>query len=328
MENKNVSPPPSNTGVPNTFNEKQSLSLDWLAGTFFNLLPKELIQTIKIPESKFVEVNGFFGYRKCLTFNTIKILFDGTDEMGIHLILPSAALAYLDERSNIFNLFLKFTKLGFEVSRIDLALDVFDNLMPTIIRDIKDHNYRTKSRTIEKIDKIDTRTNKIIGQTLYIGSRSSEKMLRIYNKQQESKLDYKLTRFELELKGDKAKQTFEILISGKAQFSDLTKQMLRDHIKFIRPTNDSNKSRWPLAIYWAKITSTDKKLDLAMPKKPKSLDATIQWLLKSVSKSLLKADIATGENGLLQALLNSGLAKITDEEIQEAEDYFKRIMKG
>ena len=328
MVKQNVSPPPSNTGVPNTFDPKMSLSLDWLAGTFFNLLPENIISLIEIPASRFVKVNGYFGYRQCLTFNTIKILYDGTEDMGVHLILPSTALSYLGDRLDVFKLFLKFTKVGFEVSRIDLALDVYDDLMPKILSDIKLHNYRTRSRTIKKINKIDTRTNKVIGQTIYVGSRSSEKMLRIYNKQMESALDYKLTRFELEIKGEKAKQVFDLLVTGQANFSDLIKQMLRDHIKFIRPTNDSNKARWPLAIYWAKITSTDKKLDLAMPKKPKSLDATIQWLLKSVSKSLLKADIATGEKGLLQALLNSGLAKITDEEIQEAEDYFKRIMKG
>lgn len=105
------------------------------------------------------------------------------------------------------------------VSRIDLQVTVwYDDQPDKIIRkfaevaeaDAKVADERTR-RTIRKVEQNDG------GYTLYIGARTSEAFGRLYDKHKESKMaEYvNALRFEVELKGKRAKLAYNSLQSGK-----------------------------------------------------------------------------------------------------------------
>jgi len=93
-------------------------------------------------------------------------------------------------------------------SRLDIAFDLFDYAInvPRIYADWKSGKVEARCRKVNplvdawKDDKGDVTEE----MTVYFGSRTSETMVRSYEKGKEQKTDLDWIRFELELKGDKA----------------------------------------------------------------------------------------------------------------------------
>lgn len=94
-------------------------------------------------------------------------------------------------------------------SRIDLSLDIMDggvmarNLASRTIRGRQDWG-RRKARTVKE-------TGEFGGCTTYVGSRTSPKYLRVYDKWAESKGKVDATRIEFELKAEAAEEVTSIL---------------------------------------------------------------------------------------------------------------------
>lgn len=101
-----------------------------------------------------------------------------------------------------------YDKVGGKASRIDLAFDLFGykvDLM-RVYKDWKDGKVKSTCRTVQPFTKA-TRDNagKVTeATTLYFGSRTSELMVRMYDKGAEQNVDLDWLRVELEIKGDKA----------------------------------------------------------------------------------------------------------------------------
>lgn len=90
------------------------------------------------------------------------------------------------------------------VTRIDLALDLFDSggHVLDIFHAWKCNQVATTARTVTIFSREGVTEDK--GATVYIGSRSSEKYTRIYDKGKEQNTDLDWIRIEIELKGDRA----------------------------------------------------------------------------------------------------------------------------
>jgi hypothetical protein len=96
---------------------------------------------------------------------------------------------------------------GMRATRLDLALDVkTDDLFPEDL-----HCWSLiAQRKATFIETHENRERK--GFTLYVGSRKSERFLRVYDKSAESNLSVpNVTRFELELKGSVARHVFRMV---------------------------------------------------------------------------------------------------------------------
>jgi len=97
--------------------------------------------------------------------------------------------------------------VGMRATRLDLALDVLtENTFAEDLNcwSIVSSRASTFISTHEK--------NKSRGFTLYVGSRKSERFLRVYDKSVEGNLDYPgVVRFELELKGSLARRVFRMI---------------------------------------------------------------------------------------------------------------------
>lgn len=117
-------------------------------------------------------------------------------------------------------------------SRVDIAFDLFDfGIDPLRLYDFwKRGKWSTRARSCRPF------TEGIMGEdgqvreasTLYIGSRTSETMVRIYEKGKQLRVDRDWTRVEIELKGDKAQMAISEM--NRLGIDVVGKQILRDFI--------------------------------------------------------------------------------------------------
>src|SRR5699024_2164021 len=133
-------------------------------------------------------------------------------------------------------------------TRLDLALDIFDNSIPSVqvLQDyVKRGQLSTKSHKFIEINSGRVLDGKLTGFTLYIGA--PPQILRIYDKKQE-RMDNtgevvdveNWTRWELELTSKKAMQVALYISNGKP-LNKIIKGILSAHYSFkTQPKNYSD----------------------------------------------------------------------------------------
>jgi len=184
------------------------------------------------------------------------------DDMGVRINWSGSAL----QGRNILGVMALMANHRGRCGRIDLAVDVdakFD--MEIMHKQFKRRECVTNARK--------SRLVRDEGDTLYVGARTSEKYLRIYDKAAEQGItDREWTRVELECKGEFAHGIFMYIIEETVpDFRDV----IRGFVDFTRyvPWNDAMTSPTPV---------------FGLPQKEKIRD-TEKWLLEVVTTALSKA---------------------------------------
>lgn len=215
-------------------------------------------------------------------------------------------------------------------SRIDLALDIFDDSSPSVkvLQDyIKRGQLSSKSHKFIEINSGRILDGKLTGFTLYIGS--SPQILRIYDKKQE-RMDNagevfnveKWIRWELELTAAKAMLVAFKISNGKP-LNAIIKGILLAHYSFkTKPKNSSdlhNKNRLPNMRWWDNFLDGIEAIPLKVQREKITLNKKKNWLETNVSKSLSMLyetfKRLHGEdyaNLYLKELIMSGREKISD----------------
>lgn len=115
--------------------------------------------------------------------------------MGTHFILSGKPLAALhNEGYDAVWLANRFTQSGANLTRIDLALDIYDSGLPKpdeMYYKFKNGEKKGRTRNASLIDRTDT------GSTFYAGSWHSDRFYRYYNKAAEQGLKTDWMRLEL-----------------------------------------------------------------------------------------------------------------------------------
>lgn len=187
--------------------------------------------------------------------------------------------------------------LSGNVSRIDLALDIFDNATPSVkvLQDyVKRGQLSTKSHKYMEINSGRILDGKLTGFTLYIGS--APQLLRIYDKRQERRDNAdeivsieKWVRWELEITGKKALQVAHLLSGGKP-LNSLIKGILSAHYCFKTQQKKGfdyhNKSTLPNMKWWDKFIDGIESVPLKVVREKMTLKAKKNWIEKSTVKSL------------------------------------------
>jgi DNA relaxase NicK len=180
-----------------------SATIDWLSFTHKPLKGSK-VQFHGVTNDR-QEIAAKFGYSDAVLFDTglIKMWSSKREDMGQHFIYSGSCLAGLAGSGvSCMAILDRALKAGAKVTRLDLALDLVgrDIDITSIAKDINDGKCTGTARTWEHI----VSANK--GETLYIGSRQSERFARLYNKAAQTHLDdVAWFRLEVELKGDTAK---------------------------------------------------------------------------------------------------------------------------
>jgi DNA relaxase NicK len=250
--------------------------VDWLSTTFKGSLEDIQVRdavSFGFPKRAWTMGTPRYGYAFMMShpFGHSIMSHPGRKEMGVHLSLTGRALRSLAEGGITALSMLEWAiREGGRVTRIDLAVDVFDEDIDIVALagSPRDKSAPGSARKWSFIKGHDG------GCTAYIGSRKSEKFMRIYDKAAEQGLkDRKWVRFELEIKGDAAKEV-------AAKFAVLPEGEHAAYIKGIMRAlfNPTDATYQAIMNAPAVKVSTSKDTD----------DVTLEWLINSVAKTLAK----------------------------------------
>jgi phage replication initiation protein len=271
---------------------------DWLAITFDGDVDALL------PGAKglgWVETeHGGYGYKRCRVWGNVRWYYDGTEVMREHLVITGQGCRELEGAGLVtdwIEFFRRICRSGAHATRLDLAWDDREGVldMPTIARYLESGHVTCRWRTM------DIRRPGPVGevapiQTVYLGSSESETKVRIYDKALEQGLPYgsHWIRVELETR-HKTAQTFVEVLSG--QFGDGLGQAfgyLNNMLQFLEPTGDTNKSRWPVAVWWAEFIGGMAEAKLSLAPVIRTMDSVFGWLRSQVAPSLALVFAAVG----------------------------------
>lgn len=187
-----------------------------------------------------------------ISFNTDDALSSGhlNYDVGVNVSIPSHALEWFYnllgfELNDISGLVRCLTERNCTLSRIDLAFDDFQ-------KKYTPHDYyvwfeegRIRSKFFQFCSMCSSTRDR--GKTIYFGRRSGGRMLRIYDKDYQSKGQINSIRYEFELHADYAKGAQRFFLDhDKVSFFDY----LISYFQVIDLTGDSNKSRCPVNQEW------------------------------------------------------------------------------
>lgn len=204
-------------------------------------------------EGAWVQTNGMFGYREnFLSRYGARVLYGGGNGMGMHVIWSGSALS--NSPITAHQIIGRAIENGAAFTRIDLAMDMCGGVT---VRDFvgayRVGNYKGRKRSEREI------LSGGGGHTLYIGSRASTRMLRIYDKAaQMGQPEKNWVRAELEIKGHTADGVARYLyknwlseammevINGFIVFDTIDEWECTGAIEFGSEKGERNTRKWAL----------------------------------------------------------------------------------
>jgi hypothetical protein len=248
-----------------------TFTIDWLSYTAHDemiALPRLLVPYH--PMRDFYPRKALFGYREAAEngAGALVMYTPENSKLGQHMIYSGGALnRYAAVAITWHDIIYHHNKRKDVCKRIDLAYDVRDSGLNIGAL----HDELQFNPDVAHARKFSRITSNDGGDTLYIGARTSEAMLRIYNKAAESHIDGDWKRIELELKGNKAITAVRMIADGGAESAPvLGKLWIAAVVEFH-------------AAIWAQIVGKD---GLPFGKAKKDKRDTEAWLLEQVAPAM------------------------------------------
>lgn len=304
------------------------VSIDWIAFTSTIITEvSEMISFLGYTNDDFLLMTkGANGYKKMHRLESvpITILSDGNMDMGIHVVISGTAIPDLMEHfkasitgetpflsdavtlsdfdNSIMVEFLQQVRSLGWLTRFDLAVDDMGAQYFTL-DDVKGFLERqevvSKFRVYKDVRE-STFTNEKTGHTIYFGSRRSEVMMRVYDKQLEQnqkaadgeELQDPWVRWEIELKDERANIAADYLIQRKL-LGEIIMEILNNYVRVI-VNDDSNRSRCSVHPLWKKFVGAVGKLRLYVVTMQKTIEEKKRWLIRQCLPTIAGVIIADG----------------------------------
>lgn len=313
-------PPASDTGALNT-TTLYSCLCDWLAFTKPVDPGSPVADVVSWVFATFGEGilldRGGLGYTHSAVICETGRVFWSPDRagQGVHVRLPSTALAWLHENRWTWGTFEEFLRFllshGAKFVRADWALDDRAGALDldTIDRYYKNGWLTCCWRTGHVIEgRLDS-----CGRTLCFGSRSSDSYMRIYDKVAERASrgvavdSSHWIRCEVEYK---RKAAHESVIFAAFSGCGAIVGLIRGLIEFKEPGEDTNKSRWAPAAWWLDFLGGVEKAHLKVVKAVKTIERVMTWLQTSVAPSLAYVALHFGNIDAIKDFIASGMDRL------------------
>ena len=331
--------------------------IDWLS--FTDVANADIFTSLSelgFMRDEFMESDkGAFGYKKMLLHkgSTIRVLYDGNDGMGIHYDCSGSSIKelFLHYQENLMQetpfgpgiemdlsvlkeLFMHIRNVG-HVTRLDLAIDDKNEpyfMLPELQLILEMQRFVSKFRSWRLV-KDSTTSGDLVGATLYLGSRQSDIMLRIYDKQLEQIAKgvkdadaVPWIRWELELKNEYANTVLTDFLNG-SDVGSLCFGILSTYFRIII-FDDSNKSRCSIDEKWESFLGEVSHIQLFVMQEPPTLLDKQEWVIKQVAPTITGLILANyGDINWLTANLgnhaermNKHLKKLVSKENPEWRD--------
>lgn len=178
-------------------------TLDWLSGTDKSVRDKSELRAMAralTGSTQFRDAKGHYGYSVAVA-DANGVIFEsgGRADMGTHVLASGLSLSSISLRKDGMDRLMKMIN-AIVPARIDLAVDTDSDWSRAFAAKLQSGDYDSRSRAWSVIESQDG------GLTAYVGSRSSERFMRVYNKGAEQNLsDVPWTRIEIETKRATAK---------------------------------------------------------------------------------------------------------------------------
>lgn len=328
-------------------NTNLTVSIDWLEFTVLNTQLKAVMDLIQLDIADFTELStGRFGYQTQLKWQGghVYVLFTSTNnktnheaivdiKKGVHIMITGQGCRQYSASNNLLNLVeLLSARDKVNFSRIDLAID---DLTSDVINFSKIHRAAIKGHFTSRWSKWDevnsrqTSTNEFLGRTMYFGSQASDLFCRIYDKKLERKanadeeIESDWTRLELVYRKDRARKLVEYLINDELPLGTVLRGTLKQYLRFLKPSNDKNKARWPSIKWWEILLEDVSKLSLTIEKDTKTIEDMTEWVDRQIAPTMaaiLKAQ--EGDLAWLRSILASGSKRLSQRHKDAIKQYF------
>ena len=129
---------------------------------------------------------------------------------------------------------------------------------------------------------------------------------------------------------DRAKKLADFIVQNKTPLGHALRGTLNQYLRFLIPSNDSNKARWNTVEWWDILLSNVDKLSLTIKKEAKTIEDMTEWIDRQISPTLsaiLKAQ--EGDLGWLRAILIKGSERLSQKHKDAINQYLhKDEMEG
>ncbi len=291
---------------------------DWLQFTIPMLDPESVIlQILNYDPANFTQLpKGRYGYKGQLYYQNIHVLYDGTPEMGVHVIMTGQGCREYETRGDILELLDKVMYHDGKCTRIDLAIDdktgeiiEFDEM----VKSVKKGHVISKWRISTEIIKRNLQDGSIIGHTINFGSRSSKVYMRVYDKAMQQELDTPWYRMELEIKDDRA-EVLQWILLFEDEIGKTVAGIINNYIRFVIPADDTNKSRWPTAPWWKELIRATNVVKLTRKPEEKDIEEVREWVRHQIGPTLAMIVMYDeGELGPILDIISAGRHRMKDK---------------
>lgn len=337
-----VEPPYYNMGVQPTKEQRKNPTdnrisedliclFDWLSFTIKKNISIDIIISdfLKMNSDDFIELDrGNYGYKRQVANGNVRIYFEGKEDMGIHVQLSGQGCRQIEEslQGDWLTLFKKIIDVEGTFTRLDLAVDDFIGLL-----DIEKIQKKTKRKEyVSRFTNWEIRTSckndsDKYGKSVYFGSAKSDIRLRFYDKAAEQELEnLHWVRTELQLRNERANVAIQLYLTGKS-IGEIVAGVLKNYIRFVNPSSDSNKWRWKTSKFWDEFIAGAEKLKLTMGQKKKTLDDVCAWINKTVSPSLALIVMASeGDLSVIEKMIIEGRKRLRPKHLAMLADEWER----
>jgi len=214
---------------------ENSSTIDWIGYTFHET-PVHFDKIAKYPAGLtvrgFQRDRGLLGYPVCWEFEDgrLELTHPSQERMGTHIIYSGSCLATIYYNNGLTPLeILQFYFNKATLARLDLCHDIFEQRInfERLIQQSRKGKAVTAAKSVRRVKEIGAP-----GDTLYVGSETSEKRARIYDKAAEQELTWlQWTRVELQTRNDAARQV-ELVIQASNYSPGVIPELIRGFIDF------------------------------------------------------------------------------------------------
>lgn len=295
-------PPLSNRGVTVAWS-----GIHWFAGTVRGLAASSILSVLAdfLSVSVRLHQRGGYGYALSGSVGAARVYWS-PGRSDVFVVLSGEVCEVLGVPGVVA---LASTLDLVPSSRLDLAWDVH-GITPALVRDafvggdVVTRIHRSLNPATGRMKSVDFRSNHE-GDTLYLGSRQSERFLRVYDRRGP-------TRVELEWKGQRAELLWaRLLACGEADWSAEALEELRAFVDFRDRSSGVRPDFCPLLDWWSAFTAGAGRSCVAVPRpEARTIEDFRVWLRRQVAPVLaLVLDAVPDSTAEVLALVTDGRAR-------------------
>lgn len=329
-----------------------SVTIDWFEFTVLDVQLPIVLDTMGLEWDDFSQLSkGRFGYHNQYKWSggSLFIMFTANSDSkdidvntkintksGVHVMITGQGCRQYSSKQDLVFLIrrLYILKNRVNFTRIDLAIDDHESKLLDYDRihaaAIAGH-FTSRWTKWDEVNSRQTSSGEFLGRTMYFGSQASDLFCRIYDKTLERKannneeLPGKWTRLEMVYRKDRAKKLVDFLINQEKPLGQLLRGTLRQYLRFLTPSTDRNKSRWPTVRWWDDLMANVDRLQLTIKKEAKTIEEMTNWVDKQISPTIaaiLKAQ--EGDMGWLRKIILKGSSRLTQRHKDAIYQYLER----